>query len=180
MKQSIFFLWLYNLGKKHRKRRSVSPIDAAPQGLYSDHEQEQQTQPQQQQQERHEQSGQQVNGHTQSPAPENRPLQEGNQDNNQQHSQAAESNGNDPLQGGVARSEEAQAIPEPEKRKSSSSKKKHHRRDHHDQYNTVLLFEGIILCNDFLIISFSNHIKHNNMLNNQIILENFELNYHHN
>lgn len=59
----------------------------------------------------------------------------------QQKSQQVEGASSDAIQGGVARSEEAQAAPESEKQKSK--KKKHHRRDHQDNYNNQPPTQGI-------------------------------------
>ncbi|CAM2706722.1 unnamed protein product [Rotaria socialis] len=121
--------------KKHHKRRSVSPIGAAEQALYSDHGEEHREQAEEKQ----------VRSRTQSPAPLNHPTQEGTSDHEHQ---TVESTNDDVIQGGVARSEEAQANVENVKQKSSSKKKKHHRRDHHDNYNAAQLPEGTTLDNN--------------------------------
>lgn len=56
-------------------------------------------------------------------------------DNDQQQSQVVEGASSDVVQGGVARSEQEQAVGETETRKSGSKKKKHHRRDRYDNYS---------------------------------------------
>ncbi|CAF3040182.1 unnamed protein product [Rotaria sp. Silwood2] len=113
--------------KKHHKRQSLSPSALVEQGLYSDHEQQ-----------HHEQSQeQQLRSRSHSPVLATHSKQEGtgNIDHHQQQSELAEGTHNDATQGGVARSEEAQADVESNKQKSSSKKKKHHRREHHDTYS---------------------------------------------
>ncbi|CAF4740346.1 unnamed protein product [Rotaria sp. Silwood1] len=112
--------------KKHHKRQSLSPSAVGEQGLYSDHEQQ-----------RHEQSQeQQVHSRSQSPALATHSKQQGTSvSEQQQQSELVEGIHGGATQGGVARSEEAQADIESDKRKSSSKKKRHHRRDHHGNYN---------------------------------------------
>ncbi|CAF0960450.1 unnamed protein product [Rotaria sordida] len=125
--------------KKYHKRRSLSPSGAGEQGLYSDHDQ--------QRQERHEKlQEQQLHNGSQSSPLANRPKEEGSGERDQrQQSQLTESShGGDATQGGVARTEEAQANVESDRQKSSSKRKKHHRRDHHDNYN-IPLSQGIPL-----------------------------------
>jgi len=118
-----------SLGKKHHKRRSGSPNAAVEQGLYSE--------PEHQRKENRELSeGQQDYSGSQSPTLASRSKQEEVVDNDQQQqSQGVEGASGDAIQGGVARSEEEQAVGETEKRKSGSKKKKHHRRDRYDNYN---------------------------------------------
>lgn len=129
-------LFLYHrLGKKHHKRRSVSPNAVAEQALYSDHEQQRKDQPEQSQ-------VQPTHNHSPSPAVGSRSKQEtaNAADQQQQQVQATE---NAPAataaaagapQGGVARSEEEQATVGSERRKSGS-KRRHHRRDRYAYYN---------------------------------------------
>jgi len=135
LKKYYFVLWNKLLGKKHHKRRSVSPSGAGDQGLYSDPEQQQQQQ--QQHKEHNEPSeGQQDRSRSHSPTLASHSKQENAVDNNQQQqSQVVEGASGDATQGGVAKAEEEQAVGENEKRKSSSKKKKHHRRDRYDNYN---------------------------------------------
>jgi hypothetical protein len=116
--------------RHHHKRRSVSPSGIGEQGLYSDQEQ-------QRKERREPLDGQQDRSRSQSPALASRSKQEGAADNDQQQqqSQAVEGTSVDATQGGVARSEEEQAVGDSEKRRSGSKKKKHHRRDRYDNYN---------------------------------------------
>ena len=118
------------LGKKHHKRRSVSP-SAGEQGLYSDQEQQRKDRPQPPE-------GLPNRSRSASPALASRLKPEVSADSNApqpQHSQAAEGATTEVAQGGVARSEEEQAVGDPEKRRSASKKKRHHRRDRYDNYS---------------------------------------------
>ena len=110
--------FLNRLGKKHHKRRSVSPSAVDEQGLYSDQEQ--------QRKERRDQSEErQDRSRSPSPTSAGRPKQEGVVDNEkQQQSQAVEGVNGDASQKGVARSDKEQAVGETERLRSSSKKKK--------------------------------------------------------
>jgi len=136
LKKYYFDLLNKLLGKKHHKRRSVSPSGAGDQGLYSDPEQQQQQQQQQHKEHNEPSEGQQDRSRSHSPTLASHSKQENAVDNNQQQqSQVVEGASGDATQGGVAKAEEEQAVGENEKRRSSSKKKKHHRRDRYDNYN---------------------------------------------
>ena len=114
------------LDKTHHKRRSVSPGGAGEPTLYSDKER------------RDASEGQKERSRSASPAAATRSKQDGAAESGQQQSQGAESSQADGGKGagGVARSEEEQAVGDHEKQRSISKKKKHSRRKSYDNYNT--------------------------------------------
>lgn len=128
---------LHNSGKKHHKRRSASPNAGGEQGLYSDHEQ--QSKGQREQSERRQ-------GHSRSESPaivtHSKNESAAGVDQQQQQSQASDANASEPIPGGVARSEEEQAIGGSVRQKSGSKKKKHHRRDRYSNYDASPPVQG--------------------------------------
>jgi hypothetical protein len=102
--------------KKHHKQRSVSPIGAADQSLYSDKEKDDRSR-------------------SQSPTLESQTKEEETNHNQEQHSQPTENANGEVLQDGTVAAEEQQNLQGKEKRKSRSKKKKHHHHHHYEQYH---------------------------------------------